>query len=100
MHINCDLLHGKVHMEGMKMLYRCIGKIEVNFIFLSLVVDLPSANRFCARKKTEKQAFRHFSLACATIWDKRKITLHCQLREMRSPSQAWIVGGAPYGNRS
>ena len=29
-----------------------LGKIEVNFIFLSLVADLPSANRFCARKKT------------------------------------------------
>lgn len=88
MHINYDLLHGKVHMEGMKMLYRCIGKIEVNFIFLSLVVDLPSANRFCARKKTEKQAFRHFSLACATIWDRRVILLHCHFIGVRSPSHA------------
>jgi hypothetical protein len=60
MHINCDLLHGKVHIEGMKMLYRCIGKIEVNFIFLSLVSRFNFVESFLRSEKDRKASFSSF----------------------------------------
>ena len=60
MHINCDLLHGKVHMEDMKMLYRCIGKNEINFIFLSLVPRINFVESFLRSEKDRKASFSSF----------------------------------------
>ncbi|MBR3088016.1 MAG: hypothetical protein IKH02_03260, partial [Prevotella sp.] len=50
-------------------------KWDFSTFFSRLYHDLPAANRLALGKSPKNGIFRHFSLACTTIWDNRLLPL-------------------------